>query len=106
MGVDKRGNPIMKAFGRPVVFDATHSVQLPGAAGTASGGQPEFIEPLASAAVAGGVDALFVEVHEAPGRALSDGANALPLDRLEPLLRKFFPLRAAATPKSLNDMSS
>ena len=75
--VDMRGLPIMREFGWPVVFDATHSVQLPGAAGSGSGGQPQFIEPLASAAVAAGVDAVFVEVHEAPERALSDGANAL-----------------------------
>ncbi len=68
--VDMRGLAIMRGFGWPVVFDATHSVQLPGAAGTASGGQPEFIEPLASAAVAVGVDAVFIEVHEAPERAL------------------------------------
>src|SRR5271155_3265963 len=80
--VDMRGLAIMRDFGWPVVFDATHSVQLPGAAGTASGGQPEFIDPLASAAVAAGADAVFVEVHEAPERALSDGANALRLDLL------------------------
>ena len=80
--VDMRGIAIMRGFGYPVVFDATHSVQLPGAAGTASGGQPEFIEPLASAAVATGADAVFVEVHEAPERALSDGTNALRLDKL------------------------
>ena len=86
--VDMRGLAIMRSFGYPVVFDATHSVQLPGAAGTASGGQPEFIEPLASAAVAAGADAVFVEVHEAPERALSDGANALRLDRLAGLMRK------------------
>lgn len=84
--VDMRSLVIMRGFGYPVVFDATHSVQLPGAAGTASGGQPEFIEPLARAAVAVGVDAVFVEVHEAPERALSDGANALRLDRLEDFL--------------------
>lgn len=93
--VDMRGLAIMRGFGYPVVFDATHSVQLPGAAGTASGGQPEFIEPLASAAVAVGVDAVFMEVHEAPERALSDGANALRLDRLEPLLRKLQRIDAA-----------
>jgi len=86
--VDMRGLAIMRGHGYPVVFDATHSVQLPGAAGTASGGQPEFIEPLASAAVAVGVDAVFVEVHEAPERALSDGANALRLDKLEALFAK------------------
>jgi 2-dehydro-3-deoxyphosphooctonate aldolase (KDO 8-P synthase) len=71
-----------------VVFDATHSVQLPGGAGTASGGQAQFIEPLSRAAVAVGVDALFVEVHEAPERALSDGPNALRLDLLAPLLER------------------
>ncbi len=83
--VDMRGLAIMRGFGWPVVFDATHSVQLPGASGTSSGGQPEFIEPLASAAVAVGIDALFVEVHEAPERARSDGPNALRLDRLPAL---------------------
>lgn len=72
----------MKQFGWPVVFDETHSVQLPGASGSGSGGQPQFIEPLSRAAVAVGIDALFVEVHEAPERALSDGANALRLDLL------------------------
>jgi 2-dehydro-3-deoxyphosphooctonate aldolase (KDO 8-P synthase) len=86
--VDMRGVAIMRGFGWPVVFDATHSVQLPGAEGTASGGQPEFIEPLASAAVGAGADAVFVEVHEAPEKALSDGANALSLDRLPALWRK------------------
>ncbi len=81
--VDMRGLQIMKGFGWPVVFDATHSVQLPGAAGAASAGQPEFIETLSRAAVATGqVDGVFVEVHEEPARALSDGANALRLDLL------------------------
>ncbi len=84
--VDMRALPIMRGLGYPVVFDATHSVQLPGAAGTASGGQAQFIEPLARAAVAAGVDGLFVEVHEAPERALSDGPNALRMERLAPLL--------------------
>jgi 2-dehydro-3-deoxyphosphooctonate aldolase (KDO 8-P synthase) len=84
--VDMRGLAIMGGLGYPVVFDATHSVQLPGAAGTASGGQAEFIEPLARAAVAAGVDGLFVEVHESPERALSDGPNALRPERLGPLL--------------------
>jgi 2-dehydro-3-deoxyphosphooctonate aldolase (KDO 8-P synthase) len=69
---------------------------LPGANGTASGGQPEFIEPLASAAVAVGVDAVFIEVHEAPERALSDGANALKLDKLEALVRKLQRISLAA----------
>jgi 2-dehydro-3-deoxyphosphooctonate aldolase (KDO 8-P synthase) len=87
--VDMRGPVIMRKLGWPVVFDATHSVQLPGAAGTASGGQPEFIEPLACAAVAtGAVDGLFVEVHDNPAHALSDGANALRLDRLAGFLER------------------
>jgi 2-dehydro-3-deoxyphosphooctonate aldolase (KDO 8-P synthase) len=94
--VDMRGIPIMRSFGWPVVFDATHSVQLPGAAGTASGGQPEFIEPLASAAVAAGADAVFVEVHEAPERALSDGANALRLDKLAGLWERLQRIWSAA----------
>ncbi|HEV3196597.1 MAG TPA: 3-deoxy-8-phosphooctulonate synthase [Bryobacteraceae bacterium] len=80
--VDMRGLQIMRDGGWPVVFDATHSVQLPGGAGSASGGQPQFIAPLARAAVAAGVDGVFVEVHDAPERALSDGANALRLDLL------------------------
>ena len=93
--VDMRGIAIMQGFGFPVVFDATHSVQLPGAAGTASGGQPEFIEPLAKAAVGAGADAVFVEVHEAPERALSDGANALRLDKLPVLWEKLRRIWAA-----------
>lgn len=83
--VDMRGLQIMRDFGYPVVFDATHSVQLPGGLGNASGGQPQFIPTLARAAVAAGVDGIFVEVHEAPERALSDGPNALRLDLLGPL---------------------
>ncbi len=86
--VDMRGLAIMRDFGWPVMFDATHSVQLPGASGNASGGQPQFIAPLSRAAVAAGVDAVFLEVHEAPERALSDGANALRLDLLGPLWAK------------------
>ena len=97
--VDMRSLVIMRRLGYSVVFDATHSVQLPGAGGRASGGQPEFIAPLASAAVAtGAVDAVFVEVHESPERALSDGANALRLDALGPLLdrlRRLHELAAA-----------
>jgi 2-dehydro-3-deoxyphosphooctonate aldolase (KDO 8-P synthase) len=77
--VDMRGLKIMRDSGWPVVFDATHSVQLPGGAGSASGGQPQFIESLSRAAVAAGVDGVFVEVHDAPEKALSDGANALHL---------------------------
>ncbi len=86
--VDMRSLKIMRDLGWPVIFDATHSVQLPSSGGTASGGQPEFIEPLARAAVAVGIDGLFMEVHDAPERALSDGANALPLDRLAELWRR------------------
>ena len=80
--VDMRGLKIMRDAGWPVIFDATHSVQLPGAAGASSGGQPEFIETLARAAVAAGVDGVFVEVHDRPEKALSDGANALRLAQL------------------------
>jgi 2-dehydro-3-deoxyphosphooctonate aldolase (KDO 8-P synthase) len=86
--VDFRGIPQMKKLGYPVVFDATHSVQLPGGQGHASGGQPEFIEPLARAAVAAGVDGIFLETHDNPAKALSDGANALPLDQLPGLLSR------------------
>jgi 2-dehydro-3-deoxyphosphooctonate aldolase (KDO 8-P synthase) len=86
--VDMRGLKIMADSGWPVVFDATHSVQLPGGGGTASGGQPQFIEPLASAAVAVGISGLFVEVHDEPEKALSDGPNALRLNLLPALLRK------------------
>lgn len=84
--VDMRAFPIMRDFGVPVVFDVTHSLQLPGGLGDATGGQSEYIEPLARAGVACGVDAVFMEVHEAPERAPSDGPNALPLDRLQSLL--------------------
>lgn len=80
--VDMRGLAIMRDFGWPVIFDATHSVQTPGGMGHASGGEPRFIPTLARAAVAAGVDGVFVEVHEAPERALSDGPNALHLDSL------------------------
>jgi len=85
--VDMRGLKIMHDSGWPVVFDATHSVQLPGGAGTASSGQPQFIGPLARAAVAVGIDGVFVEVHDAPEKALSDGANALRLDLLSSFWR-------------------
>jgi 2-dehydro-3-deoxyphosphooctonate aldolase (KDO 8-P synthase) len=80
--VDMRGLKIMREAGWPVVFDATHSVQLPSGAGGVSGGQPEFIEPLTRAAVAVGIDGVFVEVHDRPEQALSDGPNALRLDLL------------------------
>jgi 2-dehydro-3-deoxyphosphooctonate aldolase (KDO 8-P synthase) len=83
---DMRSLSIMRATGCPVVFDATHSVQLPGGKGTASGGQREFIPVLARAAVAAGVAGLFMETHPKPEEALSDGPNAWPLGRMEPLL--------------------
>jgi len=92
--VDMRGLRIMRDAGWPVVFDATHSVQLPGGAGFASGGQPEFIETLARAAVAAGVDGVFVEVHDQPEKALSDGANALRLILLPAFWRRLQALDA------------
>ena len=85
---DLRSLVIMRGFGYPVIFDATHSVQLPGAAGEYSLGQREFIAPLARAAAAVGIDAVFMEVHEDPERALSDGANSYPLDRVAALLER------------------
>jgi len=92
--VDVRSFPILRGLGFPVVFDVTHSVQLPGGAGKASGGQPEFIEPLARAGVAAGVDGVFMEVHEDPSRALSDGSNALPLTKFSALVEKLKQLAA------------
>jgi 2-dehydro-3-deoxyphosphooctonate aldolase (KDO 8-P synthase) len=92
--VDMRSFPIMRKLGYPVVFDVTHSVQLPGGEGKSSGGQPEFIEPLARAGTAVGVDGLFLEVHDNPAKALSDGTNVLPLDQLQPLLQKIIRLAA------------
>ena len=83
-----RSFPIMRTFGAPIIFDATHSVQLPGGAGTSSGGNREFVEPLARAAVAAGVDGLFMEVHDNPEEALCDGPNSLYLDKLEELLKE------------------
>ncbi len=84
--VDFRSIPIMKNFGYPVVFDATHGVQLPGGKGESSGGQREFVAPLAKAAVAAGADGIFLEVHHDPNKALSDGPNSLFLDQVEPIL--------------------
>ena len=86
--VDFRGLPIMRSFGYPVVYDVTHSLQRPGGLGTASGGDSQFIEYLARAGVACGVDGIFMEVHDNPAAALSDGPNSLPLARLRPLLEK------------------
>ncbi len=92
--VDMRSFPILRGLGYPVVFDATHSVQLPGAEGKASGGRPEFIEPLARAAVAAGVDGVFMEVHDNPAKALSDGANALALEKFAPLAQRLMKIAA------------
>lgn len=86
--VDMRSFPVLRKFGYPVVFDVTHSVQLPGGQGHASGGQPEFIEPLARAGVAAGIDGIFLETHDNPLAALSDGTNALPLGQLSALLTR------------------
>ncbi len=86
--VDMRAFPLIRGLGWPVVFDVTHSLQLPGAGNGETAGQAQFIEPLASAGVAAGVDGVFLEVHEEPSRAKSDAQNALRLDLLEPLLRK------------------
>jgi 2-dehydro-3-deoxyphosphooctonate aldolase (KDO 8-P synthase) len=93
--VDYRGLPQLQALGCPVIFDATHSVQQPGGKGTSTGGQREFVAPLARAAVAVGVDGLFMEVHPDPDQALSDGPNMVPLHRLEPLLRQLLDIRGA-----------
>jgi 2-dehydro-3-deoxyphosphooctonate aldolase (KDO 8-P synthase) len=86
--VDMRSFPILQKLGYPVVFDVTHAVQLPGGQGHASGGEPEFIEPLARAGVGAGVDGIFLETHDNPAAALSDGANALPLVQLAGLLAR------------------
>jgi 2-dehydro-3-deoxyphosphooctonate aldolase (KDO 8-P synthase) len=86
--VDMRTFPVLAKFGYPVVYDVTHSIQLPGGQGHASGGQPEFIEPLARAGVATGVDGIFLETHDNPAAALSDGPNALPLAQLPQLLAR------------------
>jgi 2-dehydro-3-deoxyphosphooctonate aldolase (KDO 8-P synthase) len=86
--VDMRSFPVLQKFGYPVVYDVTHSIQIPGGLGNASGGQPEFIETLARAGVAAGVDGLFLETHDNPAMALSDGPNALPLAQLPQLLAR------------------
>ena len=104
--VDMRSFPIMRSLGTPVVFDVTHSLQLPGGLGHATGGQSEYIEPLARAGVACGVDAVFMEVHEAPERALSDGPNALPLARLAPLLRTLRDLHELVHARATADQSA
>jgi len=92
--VDMRGFPIMRAQGFPVIFDVTHSLQLPGGGDGVTAGLAEYIDPLAAAGVAAGVDGVFLEVHENPTRARSDAQNALRLDRLEPLLRRLMAIDA------------
>ena len=93
--VDMRSLPIMRSLGCPVVFDATHSVQLPGGAGGTSAGQREFIEPLTKAATAAGIDGLFMEIHPDPDKALCDGPNSIPLNEVEGLLQKIIRIRNA-----------
>ena len=100
---DMRSLSIMRETDCPVVFDATHSVQLPGGQGTASGGQREFIPVLARAAVASGVSGLFMETHPEPSKALSDGPNAWPLDRMEPLLTTLKQLDEAVKARPLEE---
>jgi 2-dehydro-3-deoxyphosphooctonate aldolase (KDO 8-P synthase) len=92
-----RSLPIMRRLGFPVVFDATHSVQLPGGQGGSSGGQREFVETLARAAVATGIDGVFLEVHDDPSKALCDGPNSVKLSELEPLLRTLQAIDAIVT---------
>ena len=94
--VDMRSFAIMKANGYPAIFDATHSVQLPGAAGGKSGGQREFVPPLAKAALAAGADGLFIETHPNPAEAISDGPNMIPLAELPALLEKCLAIWRAA----------
>jgi 2-dehydro-3-deoxyphosphooctonate aldolase (KDO 8-P synthase) len=107
--VDMRAFPMLRELGYPVVFDVTHSLQLPGAGDGVTAGLAEYIEPLASAGVGAGIDAVFMEVHEEPGRAKSDAANALRLDKLEALMLKLTRIDAAAriltAPQSKPDAS-
>ena len=95
---DMRSLPIMRSFGYPVIFDATHSVQLPGGKGTSSGGQRQFVEYLSRAAVATGIDGIFMEVHEDPDKALCDGPNSIKLDDLPNLLKKLKAIDAIVKP--------
>jgi 2-dehydro-3-deoxyphosphooctonate aldolase (KDO 8-P synthase) len=99
--VDMRAFPIMRGFGYPVLFDATHSLQLPGGLGDATDGQAEYIEHLARAGVACGVDGLFMEVHDHPSRALSDATTQFALERLEPLLETLLKIHQLAQPKKI-----
>jgi len=100
---DMRSLSVMRETGCPVVFDATHSVQLPGGKGDASGGQREFVPVLARAAVAAGIAGLFMETHPDPAKALSDGPNAWPLDRMEPLLETLVELDRAVKKKPFEE---
>jgi 2-dehydro-3-deoxyphosphooctonate aldolase (KDO 8-P synthase) len=95
--VDMRAFPMLRSLGYPVIYDVTHSLQLPGGGEGVTTGQAEFIEPLASAGVAAGIDGIFMEVHERPERAKSDAQNALRLDLLEPLLARLVRLHAIAS---------
>jgi 2-dehydro-3-deoxyphosphooctonate aldolase (KDO 8-P synthase) len=97
--VDMRAFPMMRSLGAPVIFDVTHSLQLPGGGDGVSAGLSQFIEPLASAGVAAGVDGVFLEVHDDPARAKSDGPNALPLERLPRLLDRLAAIHAVVTPQ-------
>jgi 2-dehydro-3-deoxyphosphooctonate aldolase (KDO 8-P synthase) len=100
--VDMRSLPVMRGLGYPVVFDATHSVQLPGGGGTKSSGQREFIAPLARAAAAAGCDGFFMEVHPDPDSALSDGPNMVPLDKLKELLQQLLHICQASGKGEIN----
>ena len=97
--VDMRSFPTLRSFGHPVVFDITHSVQRPGGLGDRSGGEAHFIDTLGPAGVAAGVDGVFMEVHENPARALSDGPNAYTLSKLPKLLKRLLRVHAAAAPE-------
>jgi 2-dehydro-3-deoxyphosphooctonate aldolase (KDO 8-P synthase) len=95
--VDMRSFSVLRGFDCPVIYDATHSVQLPGGAGTSSSGQREFIEPLSRAAVAAGIDGLFMEVHPSPDQALCDGPNSIALDEIDAILAQLVSIRASLT---------
>ena len=103
--VDMRAFPILRTLGHPVIFDVTHSLQQPGGGNGVTSGQAEFIETLASAGVAAGVDGLFLEVHEEPTRAKSDAQNTLSLDHLEPLLVRLSRIAAAVQPRKTDQVS-
>ncbi len=96
--VDMRSFPVLRSLGCPVIYDATHSVQLPGGAGGSSDGQRQFIPPLARAAVACGIDGIFMEVHPDPDQALCDGPNSMPLDQVEPLLAQLLAIHQVVQP--------